>query len=110
MIKNESLLDDLKKEFSEEIEQKTVSIETLLKAKVPTSVLQAEAKLRKVFGDEIYVPEKKEEIVDGEKTVVKLVGDDISFDSQVRDICDNLNNAEFDSKLAFLLLESQDKE
>lgn len=102
MVKSEQI-EMFKKEFSDEIESKNVSVDDLQKCKISNSVLQAEVTLRKVFGDEIFVPKKTEEKLDGEKEVIKLSDEDIAFDSKVREICDNLDNSEFDSHVMVLL-------
>lgn len=96
-------LNEFKKEFSEEIEQESVTIEDLKKSKFSANLLQAEAKLHKIFGDEIYVPKKLEEKIEGEKEIIKLSEEDIAFDSHVREICENLIDAEFDSKMGVIL-------
>lgn len=97
-------LDEFKKEFAEDIDSVNVSIEKLKQLKISSSVLEAETLLRKVFGDEIYVPKKKEENVTGEKEIVKLSEDDMSFDGEVREICENLEDLEFEGSCAGFLL------
>ena len=97
-------LDEFKKEFAEDIDSVNVSIEKLKQLKISSSVLEAETLLRKVFGDEIYVPKKKEENVTGEKEIVKLSEDDMSFDGEVREICENLEDLEFEGSCAVFLL------
>lgn len=105
MEKNEQM-QSFKKEFLDEIKAENVSIESLKKYKISNAVLSAEVKLRKVFGDEIYVPEKKEETLNGKKEIVKLSETDIAFDSEVREICENLDNSDFDSKVLHILSKS----
>lgn len=107
MVKSEQI-EKFKKEFADEIESKNVSVEDLQKCKISNNVLQAEVTLRKVFGDEIFVPKKTEEKLDGEKEVVKLDDEDIAFDSKVREICDNLDNSEFDSHVMVLLSKTEE--
>lgn len=97
-------LDEFKKEFAEDIDSVNVSIEKLKQLKISSSVLEAETLLRKFFGDEIYVPKKKEENVTGEKEIVKLSEDDMSFDGEVREICENLEDLEFEGSCAVFLL------
>jgi len=96
-------LNDFKREYFEDIESVKVSVEDLKKCKVPNSVLEAEVLLRKVFGDEIFVPEKKEENITGEKEVVKLTEDDMALDNQVREICDSIVDNTFDNNVGVLL-------
>lgn len=96
-------LNEFKKEFSEEIAQYSVTIEDLKRHKISPNLLQAELKLHKIFGDEIYVHKKIEEKIDGEKEVIKLSESDIAFDSHVREICDNLSDGDFDSKMGVIL-------
>ena len=96
-------LNDFKREYFEDIESVNVSVDDLKKCKVPTSVLEAEVLLRKVFGDEIYVPEKKDENITGEKEVVKLTEEDMALDNQVREICDSIADVAFDNNVGVLL-------
>lgn len=105
-------LNEFKKEFQEEIESVGVGVETLKKCKVPSSVLEAEVLLRKVFGDEIYVPKKKEEALTGEKEVVKLTEEDMALDNQVREICESLIDENFDNNVGVILakLNSEEEE
>lgn len=96
-------LNEFKKEYFEEIESVGVGVDYLKKCKVPTSVLEAEVLLRKVFGDEIYVPKKKEEALVGEKEIVKLTEEDMALDNQVRKICDSIIDENFDNNVGVLL-------
>lgn len=96
-----------KKEFAEDIEEEQVTIEILKKNKISSDILQAEVRLHKVFGDEIYLQEKKEEALNGEKEIIKLSETDIAFDNEVRKICDEIDNSEFDSKVSQILAKSE---
>ena len=98
-----SKLNEFKKEHFEDIESEIVSVDNLKKIKVSSSVLQAEVLLRKVFGDEIYVPEKREEVITGEKEIVKLTEEDMVLDNQVREICDTIEDSVFDNNVGVLL-------
>ena len=98
-------IDEFKKEFAEEIDGVNVSVEKLKQLKVSSSVLEAETLLRKVFGDELYTSKKKEEKVLGEKEIVKLSEDDMSFDGQVREICEELEDVDFDNNVAMFVLQ-----
>lgn len=102
MTKQDELV-EFKKEFSKEIDAVEVLVENLKKNKISANALQAEAKLHKIFGDRIYSPKKREEKIEGEKEVIKLSDDDIAFESEVRDICENLVDEEFDSKMSVIL-------
>lgn len=101
-MENEKL-EEFKKEYLDEINAAVVSLEDLKKYKVPNNVLEAEVVLRKVFGDEIYVPKKTEEKIDGEKEILKLSEEDISFDNEVREICENLLDDSFESGVSVLV-------
>lgn len=96
-------LEEFKKEYSEEIGLEEVNVENLKQNKVSSNILEAEVVLRKVFGDEIYVPKKTEEKIDGEKEILKLSEEDIAFDSEVREICENLLDDNFESGVSVLL-------
>ena len=96
-------LEEFKKEFSEELENVSVSVDDLKKRKIASSVLAAETFLRKIFGDELYVEQKKESVVTGEKEIVKLSEEDMSFDAQVREICDSIEDYEFDNNVGTLV-------
>ena len=97
-------LDEFKKEFADDIDSVNITVEKLKQLKISSSVLEAETLLRKVFGDEIYTPKKKEEKVTGEKEIVKLSEDDMLFDGEVREICENLEDLEFEGKTALYIL------
>lgn len=103
-------LNEFKKEFADEIDSINIDVDYLKKKKVSTSVLEAETLLRKVFGDEIYIQKKFSEKVSGEKEIVKLTEDDMIFDGQVKEVCDNIADAEFDNKLGFLLSKINNEE
>ena len=102
-MNKQAKIDEFKKEYAEEISTIKIDIEHLKKRKISSSVLEAETHLRKVFGDEIYVPTKKEEKISGEKEIVKLTDEDMVFDSQVRELCENIVDNEFDNAVATLL-------
>lgn len=101
-MENEKL-EEFKKEYFDEINATDVSLEDLKKYKVSNDVLSAEVALRKLFGDELYIPKKTEEKIEGEKEVIKLSEEDIAFDSEVREICENLLNDDFESGVSVLL-------
>ena len=109
-MEKQSKLVKFKKEFAEEINASSVSIEELIRAKVSKEVLNAEVALRKVFGDEIYKRKLVDEKIEGEKTVIKLSDEDISFDSEVRDICEGLIDADFEMGVNVLLAKIAEKE
>lgn len=99
-----------KKEFQDEINNYNVSLDDLKKVKLSNSVLSAEITLRKVFGDEIFVSKKTEETIGGEKTIVKLSEEDISFDSRVRELCEQLPDANFDANISVVLSKVAEEE
>ena len=103
-MSKQDCLEEFKKEFADDIDSVNISIEKLKQLKISSSVLEAETLLRKVFGDEIYTPKKKEEKVTGEKEIVKLSEDDMSFDGEVREICENLEDLDFEGKVAMYVL------
>lgn len=103
-MSKQDCLEEFKKEFADDIDSVNISIEKLKQLKISSSVLEAETLLRKVFGDEIYTPKKKEENVTGEKEIVKLSEDDMSFDGEVREICENLEDLDFEGKVAMYVL------
>ncbi len=105
-MEKQTKIDEFKREFKEEISARKVEVEQLKKNKVPSSVLEAETFLRKVFGDEIFVPKKTEEKLTGEKDVQKLSEEEVAFDTEIRGICENLPNAEFDNNIGVLLSKS----
>ena len=103
-------IDEFKKEFADEIDGVNISVEKLKQLKVSSSVLEAETLLRKVFGDELYTAKKKEENISGEKEIVKLSEDDMSFDGQVREICEELEDVDFENSVAMFVLQINDGE
>ena len=46
---------------------------------------------------------KVEEKITGEKEIVKLTEEDMSFDAQVREICENIEDNDFDNNVGLLL-------
>ena len=100
---NQLKFKEFKKEFDDEISEMTVDVELLRKMKVSSSILEAEVFLRKIFGDEIYIPKKKEEKLTGEKEIVKLTEEDMAFDTQVREMCENVADIEFDNNVGLLM-------
>ena len=94
---------EFKKEFADEIDTVSISVDLLKKRKIHRNVLEAEVLLRKVFGDEIYVSEKVEEKLTGDKEIVKLTEDDMVFDGQVREICENIEDYEFDNNVGMIV-------
>ena len=46
---------------------------------------------------------KKEEKISGEKEIVKLTDEDMVFDSQVRELCENIEDNNFDNSVATIL-------
>ena len=101
---------EFKKEFADEIDSINIDVDYLKKRKVSTLVLGAESFLRKVFGDEIYIPKKFSENISGEKEIVKITEEDMVFDCQVREICDNIADVDFDNKLGLLLSKINNEE
>lgn len=109
MEKNEGLI-KFQKEFLEEINETELDVQSLKKAKVSDDVLGAELALRKVFGDEIYVKPKLNEDVVGEKNIIKLTEEDISFDSNVQKICEDLIDNNFETGVNVILSKIADME
>ena len=100
---NQLKFKEFKREFIDEINENSVSVEMLKNLKISNSVLEAEVFLRKIFGDEIYIPKKVEEKITGEKEVVKLTEEDMIFDTQVRELCENVADVEFDNNVGMLI-------
>ena len=103
-------INEFKKEFSNEINEREIDVELLKTLKISNSVLQAEVFLRKIFGDEIYTPKKIEDEVVGEKAIVKLTEEDMLFDNQVNEITDNIADVEFDNNVGLLLSKLNEEE
>ena len=102
-MEKQEILNNIKKEFSEEIKAINVSVEDLKQIKVSDVDLATEVALRKVFGDEIYERKVTEEKLDGEKVVIKLSDEDLAFDNEVRELCENLVDSDFESGLSVIL-------
>lgn len=109
-MEKQSRIIKFKKEFAEEINASNLSVDTLKKSKVSKEVLEAEVALRKVFGDEIYQRKVISDNIEGEKTIIKLNDEDISFDSEVQKICDGLVDTDFDAGVNVLLSMIADRE
>ena len=102
-MEKQDLLHEFQKEFLEEIHEVKLDISSLKKAKVSEDILGAEIAIRKVFGDEIFEKNKIKDDIEGEKTVVKLTDSDISFDSEVQKICDELIDINFETGVNIIL-------
>ena len=107
---NQVKIKEFKKLFSDEINERNIDVDILKKLKVSQSVLEAEVFLRKIFGDEIYVPKKVEAEITGQKEIVRLTEEDMIFDTQVREICDNIADVEFDNNVGLILSKISDEE
>lgn len=103
-------LSSLKEEFNREIAENEVDLSCLKKYKLKSFVLQSEVGLRKIFGDEIVVHENHGDEIEGEKNIVKLSEEDISFDSEVKELCENLVDYNFNSEVNVLLNKFNDEE
>ena len=105
----ERALEALREKYGEDFEilngihNSQMNFSDFIDAFVDRNVLEAEVLLRKVFGDEIYVSEKVEEKLTGDKEIVKLTEDDMVFDGQVREICENIEDYEFDNNVGMIV-------
>ena len=109
-MEKQSRIVKFKKEFAEEINASNINVDTLRDSKVSKEVLNAEVSLRKVFGDEIFERKVENENIDGEKEVFKLNDEDIAFDSEVQQICDDLVDMDFEMSVNVLLSKIAEKE
>ena len=109
-MEKKSDLEELKKEFLEEINKTEVGVDALKSAKIPQDVLAAEAALRKIFGDEIFEKQKTSEDVNGVKEIVKLTDEDIAFDSEVQKLTEELIDSEFETGVNIILSKIAEKE
>ena len=93
-------LELFEKDNSYEINNFTIVIEQLQKARVSNFVLASEIYLRKFYGDEIYASKVvDEEDEQNEKKVQKLAEEDMGIDKDYKEICEDIDNSEFDKNL-----------
>ena len=109
-MEKQSRIVKFKKEFAEEINASNINVDALRDSKVSKEVLNAEVSLRKVFGDEIFERKVENENIDGEKEVFKLNDEDIAFDSEVQQICDDLVDMDFEMSVNVLLSKIAEQE
>ena len=109
-MEKQSNISKFKKEFQDEINATEVRLEALRNAKISSDVLEAEVSLRKVFGDEIFERKVKNVDVEGEKEVIKLNEEDLSFDTEVQHICENLVDPNFDAGVNVVLAKISEQE
>lgn len=88
------------KDNSFEINNCDITIEQLKSAGVPMSVLSAETYLRKFYGDVIYSVNGEDGEEDASnKKVQKLGEEDMTIDKNYKQICEDIENSEFDKSL-----------
>ena len=109
-MEKQSNISKFKKEFQSEINASKVSLEILKNSKIPNEALEAEVFLRKVFGDEIFERKLENFNIEGEKEIIKLNEDDLSFDTEVQQICENLVDPNFDAGLNVVLAKIAEQE
>ena len=88
------------KDNAYEINNFNVTIDQLKNAGVSVSTLAAETYLRKYYGDVIYTSgqiDAEEEYSD--KKIQKLGEEDMSIDKNYKQICEDIENSEFDKSL-----------
>jgi hypothetical protein len=109
-MEKQSRIVKFKKEFAEEINASKINVGELKNLKVSKEVLNAEVSLRKVFGDEIFERKVGSENIEGDKEILKLNDEDIAFDSEVQQICDDLVDMDFEMSVNVLLSKIAEKE
>ena len=88
------------KDNAYEINNCNITIDQLKSAGVSVAVFSAETYLRKFYGDVIYSSsqvEGDEEFSD--KKIQKLGEEDMSIDKNYKQICEDIENSEFDKSL-----------
>lgn len=97
-------IEKLKKEFNSELSDIKINAKSLIKNKVSEKVLKSEIYLQNIYGDRIGAKKPQEEVFDeNQKTVTKINREDISFNSGLKSIFEEIDNSEFDEKLSYLL-------
>ena len=102
-MEKQSNLSSFKREFADEINAVEVNIDALKSVKIPSEVFEAEISLRKVFGDEIFERNVQTDNIVGEKEIIKLNEEDLTFDSEVQKICEDLVDPNFDAGVNVIL-------
>lgn len=92
-----------KREFYEEIRNLKVQVEDLKKLKISNNALASEIVLRKALGDSISQARVTEISGAGESAITKLDNEAIEFDAVVRNICEEVVDAQFDAEVELLM-------
>lgn len=103
-MKNNSIISRYESENFAEIQNCKVSLADLKKLGVTDKVLADEVYLYKIYGDEIVLKNGKlDESFDGKKSVEKINLAEKSLFDEVNQICENIENNEFDTNLEVLI-------
>ena len=95
-----SKVTEYEKENLAEINELSVSVDDLKKYGVSSEILAFESALRKLYGDEIFKQTIDDDIdVEQNKTVTKVGLNEMNIDNEFKEICDDIDNSEFDDNL-----------
>lgn len=103
-MKNSNIISRYENENFAEIQNCKVSLSDLKKFGVTDKVLADEIYLYKIYGDEIVLKKgESNESVDGKKSVEKINLAEKSLFDEVNQICEKIENNEFDTNLEVLI-------
>ncbi|MBQ8425994.1 MAG: hypothetical protein IJX17_08285 [Clostridia bacterium] len=98
-----NLVDDLKNEFSIEVENHKISAQDLKKFGVSDIVLKSEIYLKKYYGEDILLNEEAETVVDVSQTKIEKVDlNEINKISELTKMIDDVSNTDFDRFVEYL--------
>lgn len=90
-------LEDYEKEYYDEILDEEVSVETLEKFGVKKKTLSKEVYLRSIYGDEIVLSKKDEELAkNAKKMITHLNEEELGLKSELAEIYKSIDNSSFD--------------
>lgn len=96
------IVKNLEKEFLEEINNFDVKISDLEKCGVSRKVFAIEDFLHECYGDEI-LKNKLDDSVQGSSNIEKLSESEIDEDKIYRNICNDIENSEFDKNIDIII-------
>lgn len=93
------------KDNAYEINNYDVTVDQLKKIKIPDYVLSSEVYLREFYGDVIFSGVQSDALDEQAKKKVQKIGEeDMSVDKQYRQLCEEIDNSEFDKKLDEIIM------
>lgn len=94
----------LGEEYISEISKIEITAKELLEAKVQSQILKTEIYLERIYGDKICHGSKAEgDFGEKQKSIHKITEDDIGMGSNIKSVCNSIDESKFDENLIKLL-------